>query len=108
MSRQPHRCVPWRLSGPKHEIKHFFLCQIYSLTYDKDTEGIEVANQYPIPEDLLNKDLQQRLNWTPLAYNEETADYFLNLAEEERMPMQAIPPELVIATMLRLSRRLAF
>lgn len=87
--------------------ERFFLCQIYSLTHDKDTMGIEVANQYPIPEDLLNKDHEQRLNWAPLAFNEETEDYFLNLAEVERMPMQAIPPELVLATVLRLSRNFA-
>jgi len=86
----------------------YFLCQMYSLTYDKDTPQLIMARQYPIPEDLLNKDLGQKLNWTPLAYDDDTVEYFLDLAEKEGVPAEPIPPELVAATVLRLSRALAF
>jgi hypothetical protein len=85
-----------------------FLCQMYSLTFDKDTPQIVVSNPYPIPENLLNKDLGQKLNWTPLAYDEDTEEYFLDLAQEEDVPAGPIPPDLVVATVLRLIRSLAF
>ena len=85
-----------------------FLCQMYSLTFDKDTPQLVVANSYPIPEDLIDKELGQKLNWTPLAYDEDTEEYFLDLAEKEGVPAGPIPPELVAATVLRLSRALAF
>ena len=88
--------------------KRLYLCQMYSLTYDKDTPQLIMARQYPIPENLLNKDLGQKLNWTPLAYDEDTEEYFLDLAQEEDVPEGPIPPELVAATVLRLSRSLAF
>jgi hypothetical protein len=67
-----------------------------------------MARQYPIPEKLLDKDLGQKLNWTPLVYDEDTEEYFLKIAQEENVPAGPIPPELVIATVLRLSRALAF
>jgi hypothetical protein len=67
-----------------------------------------VSNPYPIPENLLNNDLGQKLNWTPLAYDEDTEEYFLKIAQEEDVPAGPIPPELVAATVLRLSRALAF
>jgi SOS-response transcriptional repressor LexA len=88
--------------------KRLYLCQMYSLTYDKDTPQLIMARQYPIPEKLLDKDLGQKLNWTPLVYDEDTEEYFLKIAQEENVPAGPIPPELVIATVLRLSRALAF
>jgi SOS-response transcriptional repressor LexA len=88
--------------------KRLYLCQMYSLTFDKDTPQLVMASQYPIPEKLLNKDLGQKLNWTPLAYDEDTEDYFLDLAQEEDVPAGPIPPELIAATVLRLSRSLAY
>ena len=90
------------------KANRWFLCQMYSLTYDKNTPQLIMASQYPIPEDLLNKDLGQKLNWTPLAYDEDTEEYFLDLTQEEDVPEGPIPPELVAATVLRLSRALAF
>jgi hypothetical protein len=35
--------------------------------------------------------LEQRLNWYPLAFDKTTEDYFMNLAEEEDVPLVAIP-----------------
>ena len=90
------------------KAQRWFLCQMYSLTYDQDTPQLVMANQYPIPEQQLNKGLGQKLNWTPLAYDEDTQEYFLNIALEEEVPMGPIPPELVAATALRLTRNLAF
>jgi hypothetical protein len=81
---------------------------MYSLTFDKDTPQMVMANQYPISEKLLNKDLGQKLNWAPLAYSDNTEDYFLKIAQEENVPSGPIPPELVAATVLRLTRVLAF
>jgi SOS-response transcriptional repressor LexA len=90
------------------KARRWFLCQMFSLTYDQDTPQLVMANKYPIPEQQLNKDLGQKLNWTPLAYDEDTQEYFLNIAMEEEVPMGPIPPELVAATALRLTRNLAF
>jgi len=88
--------------------KRFFLCRINSLTSDKDMEAFEVSNQYPIPEKLLDASLGQRFNWAPLAFGEETEEYFLQEAEKENVPMRAIPPEFILGTVLRLTRHLAF
>lgn len=90
------------------KARRWFLCQMYSLTYDQDTPQLVMANQYPIPEQHLNKELGQKFNWTPLAYDEDNQEYFLRLAHEEEVPMGPIPPELVAATALRLTRNLAF
>jgi SOS-response transcriptional repressor LexA len=90
------------------EARRWFLCQMFSLTYDENTPQLVMANPYPIPEEQINEDLGQKLNWAPLAYDEETEEYYLTIAVEEEVPMGPIPPELVAATVLRLSRRLAF
>ena len=91
------------------KAERLFLCNIYSLTHDNDLLSLEASNPYPIPEDLIDKDLGQKLNWTPIAYEDETTkDYYLNLAEKLGTPQVAIPPEFVVATVLRLSRNFAF
>ena len=88
--------------------KRFLLCRIHSLTSDKDLENLEVSNQYPIPEKLLDTSPGQRFNWTPLAFGKDTEDYFNQEAEKEKLPLRAIPPEYVMGTVLRLTRHLAF
>jgi len=90
------------------KARRWFLARMYSLTYDRDTPQLVMANKYPRPEALIDQDLGQKLNWMPLAHNEETDTDFLKIAEEESVPMGAIPPNLVLATVLRLSRALAF
>lgn len=95
--------MPWgQYSG------RWFICRMKSLTSDRDTPWFDVANAYPIPGDLIDEELGQKYNWIPLAYDEDTDDYFSRIAEEEDVPMGAIPPELVMATVLRLRRNLAF
>jgi len=88
--------------------KRFLLCRIHSLTSDKDLDTLEASNQYPVPEKLLDTSLGQRFNWRPLAFGEETEEYFLQETEKEKMPLRPIPPELVLGTVLRLTRHLAF
>jgi hypothetical protein len=85
-----------------------FLIRIGSKTFDKEIDSLEMAQQYPIPEDLSNPELEQRLHWYPLAYNDETKDYFFKIAEEQRWPYVSIPQEFIVATALRLTRILAF
>jgi repressor LexA len=90
------------------KARRWFLARMYSVTYDEDTPQLVMANKYPRPEALVDQDLGQKLNWMPLAYNEETEADLLKIAEKEGVPMEAIPPDLVLATVLRLSRALAF
>lgn len=95
--------LPFGKSG-----KRFLLCRISSLTADRDLESLELSNPYPIPEKLIDASLGQRLNWLPLAFGKETEDFFTQEAEKENVPMRAIPPELILGTVLRLTRHLAF
>ncbi len=88
--------------------KRFFLCRIHSLTSDRDLDSLEVSNQYPIPEKLLDTSPGQRFHWSPLAFGKDTEEFFEREASKERMPLRAVPPEFVIATVLRLTRHLAF
>ena len=89
-------------------MRRFLLCRIHSLTSDKDLESFEASNQYPIPENLLDTSPGQRFNWVPLAYSDETVDYFEQELDKEGWPARAIPPEFVMGTVLRLTRHLAF
>jgi SOS-response transcriptional repressor LexA len=88
--------------------KRLFFLQIASKTYDKNTISFETAQAYPIPEKLTNLELDQLLNWHPLAYDEMTHDWFTKVAEDESWPIAPLKPEFIVATALRLSRALAF
>ena len=90
------------------KARRWFLARMHSTTFDKDTPQLVMANQYPIPEELTDKQLGKKLNWAPLAYDEGTEEHLLRIIEDEDVPMAAIPPDLVLATVLRLSRTLAF
>ena len=85
-----------------------FLIQIGSKTFDKEIDSLEMSLQYPIPENLTNPELEQRLNWYPLAYDDETHDYLIKIVEEQKWPLVAIPQGFILATALRLTRILAF
>jgi hypothetical protein len=95
--------MPWGKNSGR-----WFLCRMYSLTYDKDTPGFEMANPYPVPTDLVDVELGQKLNWAPLSHDKETEEYLLRIAEDDNVPMSAIPPKLVMATVLRLTRNFPF
>lgn len=88
--------------------KRFLLCKIHSLTSDKDLESFEASNEYPVPENLLDASLGQRFNWSPIAFNDETKDFYEREFDKEGWPARAIPPEFVMGTVLRLIRHLAF
>lgn len=90
------------------ESGRWFLCNIHSLSSGKDLDSLEASNQYPIPEDLLDATQGQRFQWAPVAFGESTEEYILHEAEKESVPMRPIPPEFVMATVLRLTRNLAF
>lgn len=92
--------------GPIGE--RFFLIQIDSKTYDRETHSFETRQGYPIPEELTHPELGQLLNWYPLAYNETSHDTLYAIAEEQNWPVGPIPQEYVLGTALRLIRALAF
>jgi SOS-response transcriptional repressor LexA len=90
------------------KAERLFLCKIYSLTMDKDMENFEVANAYPIPEELLDKELGQEFNWLPLALTDENEAHFDQIFDEAGMAMHPFSADLAVATVLRLTRNLAF
>lgn len=95
--------LPFGISG-----RRFLLCRIHSLTSDKDLDNLEVSNQYPVSESLLDTSPGQRFNWIPLAFGKETENFFEQEAKKEKMPLRAIHSEFVLGTVLRLTRHLAF
>ena len=85
-----------------------FLSRLFSLTLDRDLTTLEASNPYPIPGDLINKEYGQKLQWAPLCYSDETQSYLEKTAADLGLNPQALDPELVVATVLRLSRNLAY
>jgi hypothetical protein len=59
--------------------QRLLLLKIASKTYDKETSSFETAQDYPIPEELTNPEIEQELNWYPLAYDVETEDELARL-----------------------------
>jgi putative resolvase len=94
---QPGDIAAMQWGGDPHRL---FLCRTFALRYDQDLETIEVATYYAIPEDLLDKQREQRLFWYPLRLNESTEDYFLTAMEEHEVPERPVPPHLLFGTVL--------
>jgi SOS-response transcriptional repressor LexA len=88
--------------------KRLFLLHIASKTMDREMRTYETAIWYPIPNNLINPEYGQLLNWYPLAYTEETHDWFTKAAEEQNWPIAPMSPDFILATALRLTRTLAF
>lgn len=88
--------------------ERYFLAQIVSKTLDRDLTALEVSNPYPIPENLERKELEKKLNWHPLAYDEDTHPAFVEILDEQEWAVYQLPTDFVVATVLRLSRALAF
>ncbi len=88
--------------------KRLFLIRVHSKTFDKETHSFTMRQEYPIPENLTNEKLEQWLNWHPLAYNEDTRDFFVKVAEEEGIQEATMPSQWVLGVVLRLTRYLAF
>jgi DNA-binding MarR family transcriptional regulator len=88
------------------KAKKFWLCQIFSQTMDKDMPNLEVANPFPIPEELIDLNLGKKLTWEPLARDKENEKYFEKLEIKEDTFREALPPELVGATVIKIIRKL--
>jgi SOS-response transcriptional repressor LexA len=84
----------------------FFLVRIAGKTLDKEVQSFETTIWYPIPENLIDPDVEQYLNWFPLAYDENSRDRFIAIAEEQNFPIAPLPPNFIVATALRLIRAL--
>ncbi len=84
-----------RISTRKiHRIKEYY-------AFLRDNENIVISGR-------ALKRTGQRFNWTPLAFTEETEEYFARVIDETGVPMRAAPQEVVMATVLSLNRKLAF
>jgi len=62
--------------------RRLFLIQIAAKTMDREIHSFETAIWYPMPNDLIDPELGQRLNWYPLAYDDQTHNIFTAIAEE--------------------------
>ena len=91
--------------GPNGE--DYRICLIHALSLDSDMTSLAVAIDYPIPEELLNKDFGQKYFWTPVAFDGTPLE-FIEEAERKGFSDLAIYNEYSLATVLRLSRNLAF
>jgi len=83
-----------------------FLIRVAGKTIDKEVQSFETTIWYSMPEDLIDPDLEQYLNWYPLAYDEDFHDRFIAIADEQKFPITALPSNFIVATALRLSRAL--
>ncbi|MBT4682343.1 MAG: hypothetical protein HOB70_04815 [Chloroflexi bacterium] len=87
--------------------ENLILCDIHALSMDKNMTNLEVANEYPMPEELINKDLEKKYHWAPVAFDGSPLEYIQN-AEKNGYSDLAIYNKYVVATVLRLTRNLAF
>ncbi|MBT3669033.1 MAG: hypothetical protein HN547_02215 [Chloroflexi bacterium] len=87
--------------GPQGRI---FLCRSYGYTYDDRFTSYDLKAPYPLPEDIFNPDLGQRMFWMPVAWDEDTDDKFWHLVDEGGLPDAPIPMHLIGATVLQMIR----
>jgi hypothetical protein len=85
----------------------YFLVKIDSLTFDERTLSPEMRQEYPVPEEL-DPEPGRQLNWYPLAMSEDPKGFFEAAAKQGLTIVFPLPAEFVLATALRLSRRLAY
>lgn len=83
-----------------------FLGRVVTKTYSDEILSDVMASEYPIPEGLPEDERKQYLNWHPIAYDNETEDYYIEVAREAGWGEGPYPDDLVLATALRLSRML--
>jgi hypothetical protein len=86
-----------------------FLIKVIAKTMDKGLMFPESAIYYPVPADLVDTGLEQRLFWFPVAYDENTKAMFTSISEEQNWPEAPfpLPPNFIMATALHLWRPLA-
>jgi hypothetical protein len=51
---------------------------------------------------------ETHFSWNPIAYNDETNDYFMEFAQEQNWILETIPESLIFATVTWMQRQLAF
>ena len=88
--------------------ERFFLLNVPSKTFDKRTQSLVMAQDFPIPNSLKNEDLEQQYFWHPASFSENTYDFWDATFAEIGVLEKAIPPEKIFATAIRLSRPLTF
>lgn len=88
--------------------ERFFLLKVPSKTLDKRSQALVMAQHFPVPNSLKNEDFEQHFHWHPAAFSDETADYFEETLTKMGVPEKAIPPNIIFATAIRLSRPLTF
>jgi len=86
---------------------HFILCSIHEPSMYKDLTNLEVANEYIVPEELLNKEREQIYHWAPIEFDRNPLEGIQN-ATKNSYPDLEIYHEYTVATGLRLTRNLAF
>ena len=82
--------------------------RVVSKTYDEVLRSDVVASDYPIPGNFINDDRLRLLNWYPVALTDETKSHFQGILEEAGLEPNQLHPDLVLATVLRLSRQYHF
>jgi len=85
----------------------YTLCRIHALTLDEDMTTLEVSNKYPIPEELLEKEYGQKYFWAPVAFDGTPLEFIQDFESKGYQDL-AIYNEYAVATVLRLTRNLAF
>ena len=87
--------------GPKRRL---FLCWSHGKTMDDRFLSFDVREPYPLPEQYVDGDLRQRMFWSPIAWDENTHEYFEQLAEKGGFLVEPIPKNLIFGTVLELIR----
>ena len=85
-----------------------FLLELHSKTHDMEMVTFETHESYPIPDNLIDPEREQRFNWYPLAYTEENDGWFTKVAEEQNFSIGPLRPDLIVAPAIRLIRTMAF
>ena len=81
-----------------------FLCWSYGKTHDDRFFSFDIREPYPLPEQFVDWDLGQRMFWKPIAWDDKTDKYFIQLSEIGGFPTAPIPMNLIGATVLELIR----
>ena len=87
--------------GPEGRM---FLCWSHGKTLDDRFLSFEVREPYPLPEQFVDEDLRQRMFWSPIAWDDETHEYFEALGEKGGFPVAPIPGNLISGTVIELIR----
>ena len=86
-------------------IRHrLFLMKIDSKTIDGQVHSLETSIRFPIPADLIDPEVDQLLNYYPLALDGSTDGLFTAITIEQNWPFVPLPSNLVLATALHLWR----